>query len=405
MSQVDQLQNAEEHVAQQREDAARAERRAAEEDLRREPLATTAAKAHAVVQAPLAQVRTMVNMRVGRLPDVHDLAVSIKETGLLHPPLVRATDDPDKPYELLAGRRRFAAMQLLDAAEGARGDWRFTLVQDISRREALTMQFAENFHQHKPEPVQFARAARAILAEDPSLTAADLSRLVGAPAAWTRKALALLDLPEGVLERVAGGDLSITVADLVRRGIARGDVTAQEAEDLVEQRVEGRITGGALKLGVGYVPPKPKDYEEQSRRLDEARWAAKDRAEADDADQRDWEADGAEVRVSRGGGAGAAGGGRSGGDPARAGGAGGPGGGAAGEEAALADLTSADLDGYLLGVVLERLAGPAHRSALGLREDDDPAAYAAALPAGERLRALRQVAAALLAEERRPGWG
>jgi hypothetical protein len=117
MSQVDQLQNAEEHVAQQREDAARAERRAAEEDLRREPLATTAAKAHAVVQAPLAQVRTMVNMRVGRLPDVHDLAVSIKETGLLHPPLVRATDDPDKPYELLAGRRRFAAMQLLDAAE------------------------------------------------------------------------------------------------------------------------------------------------------------------------------------------------------------------------------------------------------------------------------------------------
>ncbi len=402
MSQVDQLQNAEEHVAQQREDAARAERRAAEEDLRREPLATTAAKAHAVVQAPLAQVRTMVNMRVGRLPDVHDLAVSIKETGLLHPPLVRATDDPDKPYELLAGRRRFAAMQLLDAAEGARGDWRFTLVQGISRREALTMQFAENFHQHKPEPVQFARAARAIMAEDPSLTAADLSRLVGAPAAWTRKALALLDLPEGVLERVAGGDLSITVADLVRRGIARGDVTAQEAEDLVEQRVEGRITGGALKLGVGYVPPKPKDYEEQSRRLDEARWAAKDRAEADDADQRDWEADGARVRVSRG----APAGGGAGGGPAAGAGAGRAGsqGGGPADDELLAELTPADLDGYLLGLVLDRLASSAHRAALGLRAEEDAAAYAAALPAGERLRALRQLAAALLAEERRPSW-
>jgi ParB/RepB/Spo0J family partition protein len=394
MSQVDQLQNAEEHVAQQREDAARAERRAAEEDLRREPLAATAAKAHAVVQVPLAQVRTMVNMRVGRLPDVHDLAVSIKETGLLHPPLVRATDDPDKPYELLAGRRRFAAMQLLDAAEGARGDWRFTLVQDISRREALTMQFAENFHQHRPEPVQFARAARAIMAEDPSLTAADVSRLVGAPAAWTRKALALLELPEGVVERVASGDLSITVADLVRRGIVRGDVTAQEAEDLVEQRVEGRITGGALKLGVGYVPPKPKDYDEQSRKLDEARWAAKDRGPADDADQRGWEADGAQVRVSRGA---PAGGGPS---PHRAALEDGTG----AEDQSLADLTPADLDGYLLGLVLDRLAGPAHRAAFGLHEEEDAAAYAAALPAGERLRALRQVAAALLAEERRPSW-
>jgi ParB/RepB/Spo0J family partition protein len=394
MSQVDQLQNAEEHVAQQREEAARAEREAASEDLRRAPLTDTAQKAHAVVVAPLALVRTMVNMRVGRLPDVHDLAVSIKETGLLHPPLVRATDDPDTPYELLAGRRRYAAMQLLDAAEGARDDWRFMCVQDISRREALTMQFAENFHQHKPEPVQFARAARAIMAEDPSLTAADVSRLVGASPAWTRKALALLDLPAGVVERVAGGDLSLTVADLVRRGIARGDVSAQEAEELVEQRVEGRITGGALKLGVGHVPPKPKDYEEQSRRLDEARRAADDAGPAGDADQRDWEADGREVRVRRADAAGADGSGpRTGAGAVRT-----------GDGPALADLAPADLDGYLLGVVLARLAGPAHRAALGLGEDEDPGAYAAALPPARRLEALRRVAAVLLAEERRPSW-
>jgi ParB/RepB/Spo0J family partition protein len=392
MSQVDQLQNAEEHVAQQEEDAARAGRAAAEEDLRRAPLTGTAAKAHAVIRAPLAQVRTMVNMRVGRLPDVHDLAVSIKETGLLHPPLVRRTDDAAKPYELLAGRRRLAAMQLLDAAEGPREDWRFTLVEDISRREALTMQFAENFHQHKPEPVQFARAARAIMAEDPALTAADVSRLVGAPPAWTRKALGLLELPDAVLERVAGGDLSVTVADLVRRGIARGDVSARDAEELVEQRVQGRITGGALKLGVGYVPPKPKGYEEQSRKLDEARRAGRDRPRTDDADERDWEADGAQVRVTRGPSSG-------GGIPADA--SGGP---SRRGAAPLEDVTAADLDGYLLGVVLDRLAAPAHRAALGLREGEDAGTYAAALPPAERLRALRQVAAALLAEERRPDW-
>jgi hypothetical protein len=54
--------------------------------------------------------------------------------------------------------------------------------------------------------------------------------------------------------------------------------------------------------------------------------------------------------------------------------------------------------------VLDRLAAPAHRAALGLREDEDAGTYAAALTPGERLRALRQVAAALLAEDRRPDW-
>lgn len=272
MSQVDKLQDAEEHVAQMREEAAKTAREEREEDLRRAPLADTATKSHTSVVAPLSQVRTMVNMRTGALPDLHELAVSIKETGLLHPPLVRATGDDDVPYELLAGRRRFGAMGLIEEAEGPREDgWRFTVVDGISKREALTMQFAENFHQAKPEPVQFARAARAIMAEDPSLTAAEVSRLVGAPLAWTRKSLKLLDLPESVVKRVEEGDLSFTVADVVRRGIARGDVSADEASDLVEQATKGEISTAGLKLGVGYVPPKPKNYEEESRKLDEAR--------------------------------------------------------------------------------------------------------------------------------------
>jgi ParB/RepB/Spo0J family partition protein len=292
MSQVDQLQNAEEAVEQNRQEADRRERESRDAELRREPFGDTASKSHTVVQAPLSQVRTMVNMRVGGLPDLHELALSIKESGLLHPPLVRATDDPAQPYELLAGRRRFGAMGLLDEAEGEREDWRFMLVDGISRREALTMQFAENFHQNKPEPVQFARAARAIMAEDDALTAADVSRLVGAPIAWTRKALRLLDLPESIVERVERGDLSFTVADVVRRGIARGDVSEADAKDLVEQHAEGEITNSLLKKGVGYQPPKPRNYEELSEQLDRSRWAAADAAtagRAEGAEQRDWE--------------------------------------------------------------------------------------------------------------------
>jgi len=392
MSQVDKLQDAEEHVAQMREDAAKTAREEATADLRKAPMADTASKAHSSITAPLAQVRTMVNMRTGALPDLHELAVSIKETGLLHPPLVRATGEDDVPYELLAGRRRFGAMTLLDAAEGAREDWRFTLVDGISKREALTMQFAENFHQAKPEPVQFARAARAIMAEDPSLTAAEVSRLVGAPLAWTRKSLKLLDLPAAVLERVEEGDLSFTVADVVRRGIARGDVSAEEATDLVEQHTKGEITGGALKLGVGYVPPKPKDYEEQSRKLDEARWAAnrEDGLGRDaDAEQRDWEASGgaerpvAESRAPRvvasfG--------------PDRD-----------GEEPAPVEVAVEDLDAYILGLVLSRVATAEHRSHLGVEGGHEATQeYAFTLHPDRRLTVLRALSAEILGSDPLP---
>jgi ParB/RepB/Spo0J family partition protein len=350
---VDKLQEAEEQVAQMREEAARKESETRGADLRRAPVADTAAKAHRAIAAPLARVRTMSNMRTGALEDVHELAVSIRETGLLHPPLVRATGDEAQPYELLAGQRRFAAMRLLDEASSESQDWRFTLIDGISRREALSMQFAENFHQSKPEPVQFARAARLIMAEDPSLTAAEVSRIVGAPPAWTGKALRLLELPEAIVERVERGDLSFTAADFVRRAVARGDVTPERAEALVEEHANGALSGIELKYGVGYVPPPPENYQETSDRLDAARRAASEapREERDD--------DEAPVPAPA---------------PARSG------------------PTDADLDGYVLGAFLFHSATDRRRKQLRISGEADAHEYARSLHPHERLIALRSLA-------------
>jgi ParB/RepB/Spo0J family partition protein len=349
---VDKLQEAEEHVAQMREEAARKESETRGADLRRAPLADTAAKAHRAIAAPLAQVRTMSNMRTGALEDVHELAVSIRETGLLHPPLVRATGDEAQPYELLAGQRRFAAMRLLDEASSESQDWRFTLIDGISRREALSMQFAENFHQSKPEPVQFARAARLIMAEDPSLTAAEVSRIVGAPPAWTGKALRLLELPDAIVERVERGDLSFTAADFVRRAVARGDVTPERAEALVEEHANGALSGIELKYGVGYVPPPPENYQETSDRLDAARRAAAE-APREEREER------VEVPAPR---------------PARSG------------------PSDAELDGYVLGAFLFHSATDRRRKALRIAGEADAHEYARSLHPSERLLALRSLA-------------
>ncbi len=359
---VDKLQEAEEAVAQLREEEARKAREALGEDLRRAPVADTATKAHRPITCRLDQVRVMTNMRTGALEDLHELAVSIRETGLLHPPLVRETGEDEQPYELLAGQRRFAALRLLDQADGEDSEWRFTAVDGISRREALTMQFAENFHQSKPEPVQFARAARLIMAEDPSLTAAEVSRIVGAPPAWTRKALRLLELPDAIVERVESGDLSFTAADFVRRAVARGDVTAEKAEELVEEHANGALSGIELKYGVGYVPPPPENYDEVSDRLDAARREAAraPREERDDYDPS---------------------------EPARE-----PSYSAPPSQTAAPRISDADLDGYVLGAFLFHSATDRSRKLLRIAGEADAHEYARALHPHDRLAALRSLA-------------
>lgn len=373
MSQVDKLQEAEEHVEQMRQEADEAEREQRAEDLRRPPLGATAGHAHRVVDAPLRSVRSMTNMRTGPLPEIHELAVSIKETGLLHPPLVRATGEDEVQYELLAGQRRFAAMQMLDEAEGERENWRFTVVENVSRREALTMQFAENFHQAKPEPVQFARAARRIMAEDESLSAAEVSRLVGAPPAWTRKALRLLDLPESIVERVEAGDLSFTSADLVRRQIAKGDVDEETASELVEGHAAGTVTSAELKHGVGYVPPAPDNYDELSRNLDDARFRGPrdpdDRYGDADDEQRDWESNVLPNPAARAD---------------------------AGAATERTGPSAESLDAYLLGILLWRGAPDKRREVLRITDEADAHRYALGLRPHERLPALRMLAAEML---------
>jgi hypothetical protein len=218
------------------------------------------------------------------------------------------------------------------------------------------MQFAENFHQTKPEPVQFARAARLIMAEDPSLTAAEVSRIVGAPPAWTRKALRLLELPEAIVERVERGDLSFTAADFVRRGIANGSVSAEKAEELVEEHANGALTGTELKYGVGYVPPPPENYQQISDELDAAR-----RAPRDDYDPRE-PAPEPEVYSS---------------PPS---------------VTTTQRISDADVDGYILGAFLFHSATERSRKVLRIAGEADAHEYARSLHPAERLAALRSLA-------------
>ncbi|MBA2350049.1 MAG: hypothetical protein H0V81_17375, partial [Solirubrobacterales bacterium] len=61
-----------------------------------------------------------------------------------------------------------------------------------------------------------------------------------------------------------------------------------------------------------------------------------------------------------------------------------------------------DLDGYLLGLLLDQLASAERLKALGIRDDGDAHAYAFSLRPHERLGILRTLAAELLAADPDP---
>ena len=61
-----------------------------------------------------------------------------------------------------------------------------------------------------------------------------------------------------------------------------------------------------------------------------------------------------------------------------------------------------DLDAYLLGLLLTRLAGKERRAALRLTGADDAQRYAFSLRPQERLGALRSLAAEILATDPEP---
>jgi ParB/RepB/Spo0J family partition protein len=271
MSDVDKLQIAEEEAAQRAEATAtkRRERRTRElqEQPRRPGLATRTRITRAV---PLTQVHPGDNIRLD-LPEIQELALSIREVGLLTPLLVRPWDhaadaDGDLPagidgsldqYRLVAGHRRHAALTALVDAELEGFDHVPCEVREgLSEAEAYALMLTENIQRVPLEPLQAARALRLLLDLHEGMDAATLARSLGLRPAWATTHLKLLDLPQEVQDRLEAGDLSVTIADLLRRGQATGRIDEEKSKELARKVASGEITTAQVRTEAG-PPPKP----------------------------------------------------------------------------------------------------------------------------------------------------
>ncbi len=272
MGDVDEFQIAEEKKAQ-REEAAKAkkrERRATElrETPQRPGLAT---RARVTRQVHVAQLHPGENIRLD-LPEIQELALSIREVGLLTPLLVRpwnpdSSADGELPkeadpaleqYRVVAGHRRHAALSaLVDAGVDGYEEAACEVREGLTEAEVYALMLTENVQRVPLEPLQAARALRLLLDLNEEMDAGTLARSLGLRPAWASTHLKLLDLPQEVQDRLEAGDLSVTIADLLRRGTEAGRIDEQRATELAKQVAKGEITAAQAKKEAGPAPKSP----------------------------------------------------------------------------------------------------------------------------------------------------
>ena len=127
-----------------------------------------------------------------------ELALSIKNRGVLQPIIVRKLDNI---YELIAGERRWRAAKiaLLETIPA--------LVVDVTEKEAAEMALVENLQREDLSAWEEARAFKQLM-EQFHYTQEQMAESVGKSRSYVANALRILTLPEGIQNIVANGQIS-----------------------------------------------------------------------------------------------------------------------------------------------------------------------------------------------------
>jgi len=190
-----------------------------------------------------------------------ELIASIKEIGILQPPVVRQTT-PGK-YELIMGERRFRA------AKAAGLKTIPVIIRQTPDNELLREALIENIHRSQLNALEEA-AAYSQLLTDFNCTHDELAQKLGRSRPLISNTIRLMNLPTSVQQKLASGVLS---AGHARALLGLSDASAIEklatrivTEGLSVRATEEIISSGAPK---GQSTKKPKQTKSASPELQE----------------------------------------------------------------------------------------------------------------------------------------
>jgi len=193
-----------------------------------------------------------------------ELALSIKEVGLLQPPVVRSIGNGK--YQLIMGERRFRAAKLAGLKSIP------VIIRQTSDDQLLREALIENIHRSQLNPLEEGAAYQQLL-NDFSYTHDELAAKLSKSRPAITNTMRLLNLPPSVQRKVAAGVisagharalLSLTdekeIENLANRIVAEG-LTVRAVEEIVA--IGGaKVKGGSVRSGK-ILAPKLKEISEQ----------------------------------------------------------------------------------------------------------------------------------------------
>ncbi|HEY2708981.1 MAG TPA: ParB/RepB/Spo0J family partition protein [Caulobacteraceae bacterium] len=159
-------------------------------------------------------------------PELEELALSIREKGVLQPILVRPAMHENE-YEIVAGERRWRAAQMAGVRSIP------AIVRSLSDLEVLEIAIIENVQRADLSPIEEAEGYKALI-DQFGRTQAQVAETVGKSRVHVTNAVRLLQLPESVREMVRDGRLTA--------GHVRPLIGAPDAERLAEEVIGRGLT-------------------------------------------------------------------------------------------------------------------------------------------------------------------
>jgi ParB family chromosome partitioning protein len=198
-----------------------------------------------VRRLPVASIvpNPMQPRRVFTDSELSDLVDSIRENGLLQPLVVRPSPGSPDRYELVAGERRFRALNKLGWEEAP------VVVREADDETLLVLALVENLQREALNPLEEAEGYQA-LAEQFDMKQADIAKSVGKDRSTVANMLRLLKLPLSIRKLVEDGSLTqgharalLAVEDPVRAAeLARKAASEGWSVREVERRAAGSST-------------------------------------------------------------------------------------------------------------------------------------------------------------------
>ena len=181
-----------------------------------------------------------------------ELVASIKEIGILQPPVVRQTS-PGR-YELIMGERRFRAAKLAGLRSIP------VIIRQTPDNELLREALIENIHRSQLNPLEEAAAYTQLL-QDFNCTHDELAQKLGRSRPLISNTMRLLNLPASVQSRVASGVISagharallglsneVEIDRLAKRIVAEG-LSVRAVEEIIAATSPKAASKTKKKLG------------------------------------------------------------------------------------------------------------------------------------------------------------